>query len=83
MRAWLKDLRENRALTQAQVANQLQIKQNYYCEIENGKKQIDFNLSGVENTFRNFVVNKNDKKKQSNKRNTKTKKNTKKSKRRR
>lgn len=45
MRAWLKDLRENRALTQAQVANQLQIRQNYYCEIENGKKQIDFNLS--------------------------------------
>lgn len=46
-------------------------------------RQIDFNLSGVENTFRNFVVNKNDKKKQINKRNTKTKKNTKKSKRRR
>ena len=45
MRAWLKDLRENRALTQAQVAKKLSIKQSYYCEIENGKKQISLNLS--------------------------------------
>lgn len=45
MRAWLKDLRENRALTQAEVAKSLNIKQNYYCEIENGKKQLDLNLS--------------------------------------
>lgn len=45
MRAWLKDLRETRALTQAQVAKYLNIKQNYYCEIENGKKQLDLNLS--------------------------------------
>lgn len=45
MRAWLKDLRENRALTQAQVAKNLNIKQSYYCEIENGKKQISLNLS--------------------------------------
>ena len=45
LRAWLKDLRETRALTQAQVAKHLNIKQNYYCEIENGKKQLNLNLS--------------------------------------
>ena len=45
MRAWLKDLRKNKRLTQTQVAKNLGLKQNYYCEIENGKKQLDLNLS--------------------------------------
>ena len=45
MRAWLKNLREVRNLTQAQVAKHLGITQNYYCEIETGKKQADLNFS--------------------------------------
>ena len=39
MRTWLKELRKNKNLTQAELAKILGIRQNYYCEIENGKKQ--------------------------------------------
>lgn len=45
MRAWLKELRESNNLTQAQIAKRLGITQNYYCEIETGKKQADLNFS--------------------------------------
>lgn len=39
MRIWLKKLREQKNITQSQLANHIGIKQNYYSEIENGKKQ--------------------------------------------
>lgn len=45
MRAWLKELRESNNLTQAQMAKRLGITQNYYCEIETGKKQADLFFS--------------------------------------
>lgn len=45
MRKWLKDLRVNKNLTQNDLAKMLNISQNYYCNIENGVKQADLNLS--------------------------------------
>jgi len=36
----IKDLREDRDLTQAEVAEILGIRQNTYCQYENGKRQI-------------------------------------------
>lgn len=45
MRKWLKALRNKNKLTQQDLAELLNISQNYYCDIENGVKQIDLNLS--------------------------------------
>ena len=39
MREWLKDLRKEKGLTQADIANALRIAPNYYNLIENGKRQ--------------------------------------------
>lgn len=36
----IKDLREDHNLTQAAVAKYLNIKQNTYCQYENGKRQL-------------------------------------------
>lgn len=36
----LKDIREDRDLTQQQIANFLHIKQNTYSQYENGKRQL-------------------------------------------
>ena len=36
----IKDLREDNNLTQVQLANYLQIKQNTYSQYENGQRQI-------------------------------------------
>lgn len=36
----LRDLREDRDLTQKQVAEYLHIKQNTYCQYESGRRQI-------------------------------------------
>lgn len=47
MREWLKKMRDERKLTQEEVAGSLGISQNYYSEIENGRKQADLNLSIV------------------------------------
>lgn len=45
MRKWLKTLRDKNSLTQRDLADLLNISQNYYCNIENGVKQVDLNLS--------------------------------------
>lgn len=39
MRSWLKDLRLNRELSQQNVADKLEITQQYYNMIENGERQ--------------------------------------------
>ena len=36
----IKDLREDNNLTQAEVAEYLKIKQNTYCQYENGQRQL-------------------------------------------
>lgn len=36
----IKDLREDNNLTQIQIANYLQVKQNTYSQYENGQRQI-------------------------------------------
>ena len=39
MRTWLKDLRNNRNMTQKDMAEQLGISEAYYALIENGRRQ--------------------------------------------
>lgn len=39
MRNWLKELRENTSLSQQNVAELLNITQQYYCMIETGERQ--------------------------------------------
>ena len=39
MRNWLKNLRDSRQLSQSDIAQKLQISQNYYSMIENGERQ--------------------------------------------
>lgn len=45
MRKWLKELREKKGLTQQNVAEKLNIAQQYYSCIENGERQKDLSLS--------------------------------------
>lgn len=45
MRAWLRKLRDEAEITQEQIAEKLNISQNHYSSIENGKRRIDLNLS--------------------------------------
>ncbi|PED78954.1 helix-turn-helix transcriptional regulator [Bacillus toyonensis] len=61
-REWLIKLRENKGLKQFEVAKTLDISSNYYCEIENGKKNPRWNIAmriaeffdvSVENFFYN------------------------------
>ena len=47
MRHWLKKLRTENGLTQKEMAEKLNIAQNYYNMIENGDRQKDINLSLV------------------------------------
>lgn len=47
MRHWLKKLRTENGLTQKEMADKLNIAQNYYNMIENGDRQKDINLSLV------------------------------------
>lgn len=44
MRAYLKELRINKAATQEETAAALNISQNYYSQIENGIKQKNIDL---------------------------------------
>lgn len=45
MRAWLRKLRDEAEITQEQIAEKLNISQNHYSSIENGKRRSDLNLS--------------------------------------
>ncbi|MCQ6303504.1 helix-turn-helix transcriptional regulator [Bacillus cereus] len=44
-REWLIKLREDKGLKQFEVAKTLDISSNYYCEIENGKKNPRWNIA--------------------------------------
>lgn len=44
-REWLIELRERKRLKQFEVAEILGISSNYYCEIENGKKNPRWNIA--------------------------------------
>ncbi|WP_411501418.1 helix-turn-helix transcriptional regulator [Bacillus thuringiensis] len=44
-REWLIKLRESKRLKQFEVAEILEISSNYYCEIENGKKNPRWNIA--------------------------------------
>ncbi|HDR4393052.1 helix-turn-helix transcriptional regulator [Bacillus cereus] len=44
-REWLIKLRESKRLKQFEVAKILDISSNYYCEIENGKKNPRWNIA--------------------------------------
>lgn len=45
MRAWLRQLRNERGMTQQNVADELGITQQYYSSIENGERQKDIDCS--------------------------------------
>lgn len=44
MRLWLKKLRNNKQLSQQELATALDISQNYYSNIENGERQKQLSL---------------------------------------
>ncbi|MCU5519859.1 helix-turn-helix domain-containing protein [Bacillus cereus] len=44
-REWLIKLREDKGLKQFEIAKTLDISSNYYCEIENGKKNPRWNIA--------------------------------------
>lgn len=48
MRGWLKELRVEKNLSQQNVAEQLGIRQQYYCMIENGERQKDMSVAMAE-----------------------------------
>lgn len=54
MRQYLKELREEKGLTQQEVAEQMGMRPNYYCMIETGSRQIDMNLSVAEKLSKVF-----------------------------
>ena len=47
MRSWLKTLRCKKGLSQQEIADKLEIAQQYYSLIENGERQKDLDLSLV------------------------------------
>ena len=56
MRQYLKVLREKNNLTQAEIAEKLNISESYYAMIELGERQKDMNLSLVEKLAEVFGV---------------------------
>lgn len=45
MRQWLKDLREKKGITQAQMGKKLDISEAYYSYIESGDRQKNLDLT--------------------------------------
>lgn len=56
MRSYLRQLRLKKKLTQAEVANMLNISQNYYSAIENGERQKNMDFSLMRGLSRLFGV---------------------------
>lgn len=56
MRCYLKELRENKKMSQTQVADQLSMTQQYYSYIENGDRQQDMGLSLLQKIAEVFNV---------------------------
>ncbi len=48
MREWLKDLRNEKGLSQSEIAMELGMGQSYYAMIENGERQKDMSVSMAE-----------------------------------
>jgi transcriptional regulator with XRE-family HTH domain len=67
MREYLRSLRENKKMTQEQIAAHLGINANYYCMIENGDRQKNMSLlianklSKVLNVPLEFIVQEEEK----------------------
>ncbi len=63
----IRDLREDRDLTQKQVAEYLHIKQNTYSQYENGKRQLPIDalieLARLYNTSTDYLLGITDEKK--------------------
>jgi transcriptional regulator with XRE-family HTH domain len=47
LRTWLKELRESKRMTQAEMANGLGITQQFYCMIEKGERKNDMTIGFV------------------------------------
>lgn len=45
VREWLKNLRKEKGLSQQEIAEKMEISQNYYSMIETGERQKDLDLS--------------------------------------
>lgn len=62
----IRDLREDRNLTQADIAKHLHIKQNTYCQYENGQRQLPLSclieLAKFYNTSTDYILGLTDKK---------------------
>lgn len=62
----IKDLREDRDLTQAEVAAFLHVKQNTYSQYENGRRQLPLEcliaLAGLYRTSTDYILGLTDKK---------------------
>lgn len=56
MRNYLKKLREEKGLTQQEVAEKMGMRPNYYCMFETGSRQADMNLSIAERLSEVFGV---------------------------
>lgn len=54
MRQYLKELREEKGLTQQEVAEQMGIGQSYYSDIELAVKQTDMSLSTIQKLCKVF-----------------------------
>ena len=56
----IKDLREDRDFTQQEVADYLKIKQNTYCQYENGQRQLPVShliaLAKFYNTTTDYIL---------------------------
>ena len=56
----IKDLREDRDFTQQEVADYLKIKQNTYCQYENGQRQLPIShliaLAKFYNTTTDYIL---------------------------
>ena len=63
----IRDLREDRDLTQVEIAEYLHIKQNTYSQYENGQRQIPINLlislAKFYNTSTDYILGLTDNKK--------------------
>lgn len=56
MRKYLKKLREEKGLTQQEVAEKMGMRPNYYCMFETGSRQADMNLSIAEKLAEVFGI---------------------------
>ena len=56
LRSYLKDLRRSKSLTQAELAKRTGVSQNYYSDLENGKKGKKMSIALLERLANAFQV---------------------------